>query len=97
MLVDNLRLPKASPNQAAMQPGKACDPLTYIPIVVWARQRLSCSHSGDCLQNRGLLGIAARSSLKHIHQVRDEEVVLERGHPLLGQDGGLAAHRTGEG
>ena len=80
-----------------MPPGRVCNPLTYISIVVWARERLSGSHSGDRLQDGGLLNVAAGSSLQHVHQVRDEEVVLERGHPLLGQDGGLAAHWAGEG
>lgn len=65
--------------------------------MVWAREGLSRSHGGDRLQDGGLLNVAARRSLQHVHQVRDEEVVLERGHPLLGQDGGLAAHGTGEG
>lgn len=71
--------------------------MTYIPIVVWARERLPRSHRGDGLQDGGLLNVAARRPLQHVHQVRDEEVVLQRGHPLLGQDGGLAAHWAGEG
>lgn len=70
---------------------------TYIPIVVWARERLSRSHSSDCLQDGRLLNVAAWSSLQHVHQVCDEEIVLERSHPFLGQDGGLAAHWAGEG
>lgn len=74
-----------------------CWAVTYIAIVVWAREGLSRSHCGDRLQDGGLLNVAAWRSLQHIHQVRDEEVVLERGHPLLGQDGGLAAHWAGEG
>lgn len=65
--------------------------------MVWARERLSRSHRGDCLQDGGLLSVVARRSLQHVHQVRDEKVILERGHPLLRQDGGLAAHRAGKG
>lgn len=70
---------------------------TYVPIVVWAGEGLSGSHCGDRLQDGGLLNVAAWRSLQHVHQVRDEEVVLECSHPLLGQDGGLAAHWAGEG
>lgn len=70
---------------------------TYIPIVVWAGERLSRSHSSDSLQDGGLLDIAAWRPLQHIHEVSDEEVVLESGHPFLGQDGGLAAHWAGQG
>ena len=65
--------------------------------MVWARQRLACSHGSDGLQNGGVLGAAAWRPLQHVHQVGDEEVVLQRGHPLLGQDGGLAAHGAREG
>lgn len=70
---------------------------TYISIMVWARKRLSCSHSGDRLQDGRVLAVAAWRPLQHIHEVRDKEVVLECGHPFLGQDGCLATHRAGEG
>lgn len=71
--------------------------LTYIPVMVWARERLSCSHSGDRLQDGRVLTIAAWRPLQHIHEVCDKEVVLERSHPFLRQDGGLATHWAGEG
>lgn len=41
----------------------------------------------------GTVGLA----LEHFHEVRDEEVVLQGGHPLLREDGGLAADGAGEG
>lgn len=44
-----------------------CQAVTYIPIVVWARQRLSRSHGGDCLQDGGLLYVATGRSLQHVH------------------------------
>lgn len=65
--------------------------------MVGARQGFSCSHGSDRLQDGRLLDVAAWSSLQHVHEVCDEEVVLQRGHPLLGQDGGLAAHGARQG
>lgn len=80
-----------------MSPRQPAVRLTHIPIVVWTRKRLSRSHSGDRLQDGSVLAVAAWRSLQHIHEVCDKEVVLEGSHPFLRQDGGLAAHRAGEG
>lgn len=60
--------------------------------MVGAGQQLPCGHGGDVVERGGLLAAAVRRSLQHVHQVGDEEVVLQRRHALLRQDGGLAAH-----
>lgn len=64
--------------------------------MVGAGQQLACSHIGDTVESGGLLAAAARRPLQHVHQVGDEEVILQRRHTLLRQDRGLAAHRAGK-
>lgn len=72
---------------------------THLPLVVGAGKRLA-GHGADRVQHgsggilvAGTVGLA----LEHLHEVGDEEVVLEGGHTLLRQDRGLAAHRAGQG
>lgn len=65
--------------------------------MVGAGEQLACSHIGDSVGSSGLLAAAARRPLQHVHQVGDEEVILQRRHTLLRQDGGLAAHGAGKG
>lgn len=60
--------------------------------MVGAREQLACSHRGDVVESGGLLAAAVRCPLQHVHQVGDEEVVLQCRHTLLRQDRGLAAH-----
>ena len=60
--------------------------------MVGAGEQLACSHRGDVVESGGLLAAAVRRPLQHIHQVGDEEVVLQCRHTLLRQDRGLAAH-----
>lgn len=64
--------------------------------MVGAGEQLACSHIGDSGESGGLLAAAARRPLQHVHQVGDEEVILQRRHSLLRQDGGLAAHGAGK-
>lgn len=68
----------------------------YVASVVGAGEQLAGSHVGDTVESSGLLAAAARRPLQHVHQVGDEEVVLQRRHALLRQDGGLAAHGAGK-
>lgn len=60
--------------------------------MVGAGEQLACSHRGDVVESGGLLAAAVRCPLQHVHQVGDEEVVLQCRHTLLRQDRGLAAH-----
>lgn len=60
--------------------------------MVGAGEQLSRSHSGDGAESSGLLATAVRRPLQHVHQVGDEEVILQCRHTFLRQDGGLAAH-----
>lgn len=64
--------------------------------MVGAGEQLACSHIGDTVESGGLLTAAARCPLKHVHQVGDEEVILQGRHTLLRQDRGLAAHGAGK-
>lgn len=65
---------------------------TYIASMVRAREQLARSYSGDVVESSGLLAAAVRRPLQHVHQVSNEEVVLQCRHTLLRQDRGLAAH-----
>lgn len=67
-----------------------CD--SYIASMVGAGEQLACSHSGDVVESSGLLAAAVRRPLQHVHQVSNEEVILQCRHTLLRQDRGLAAH-----
>lgn len=60
--------------------------------MVGAGEQLAFSHIGDTVESGGLLAAAARRPLQHVHQVGDEEVILQGRHTLLRQDRGLAAH-----
>ena len=51
-----------------------------------------CSGADGLQDAAGLRTGALRPSLEYLHQVGDEEVVLQGGHALLGQNGGLPAH-----
>lgn len=64
--------------------------------MVGAGEQLARSHIGDAVESGGLLAAAARRPLKHVHQVGDEEVILQGRHTLLRQDRGLAAHGAGK-
>lgn len=64
--------------------------------MVGAGEQLAYSHIGDTVESGGLLAAAARCPLKHVHQVGDEEVILQGRHTLLRQDRGLAAHGAGK-
>lgn len=76
-----------------LQP-EVCD--SYVASVVGAGEQLACSHIGDTVESGGLLAAAAWRPLQHVHQVGDEEVILQGRHTLLRQDGGLAAHGAGK-
>lgn len=65
--------------------------------MIGAGEQLARSHSGDVVESGGLLAAAARLPLQHVHQVGNEEVILQRRHTLLRQDGGLAAHGARQG
>lgn len=67
---------------------------SYVASMVGAGEQLACGHRGDVVESGGLLAAAVRCPLQHVHQVGDEEVVLQGRHTLLRQDGGLAAHRA---
>lgn len=64
--------------------------------MVGAGEQLACSHVGDTAESGGLLAAGARCPLKHVHQVGDEEVILQGRHTLLRQDRGLAADGAGK-
>lgn len=70
--------------------------VSYVASMVWTGEQLACCHGGDVVESGGLLAAAARRPLQHVHQVGDEEVVLQCRHTLLRQDRGLAAHRAGQ-
>lgn len=60
--------------------------------MVGAGEQLARSHGGDVVESCGLLAAAVQRPLQHVHQVGNEEVILQCRHTLLWQDGGLAAH-----
>lgn len=55
---------------------------------------MACCHRGDVVESGSLLAAAVRRPLQHVHQVGDEEVILQCRHTFLWQDRGLAAHRA---
>lgn len=59
---------------------------SYTASMVGAGEQLACSHGGDVIESGGLLAAAARRPLQHVHEVGDEEVVLQCRHTLLRQD-----------
>lgn len=65
--------------------------------MVGTGQQASCSHIGNVIKSGGLLAAAVRCSLQYIHQVGDKEVILQRRHTFLREDGGLAAHGARQG
>ena len=67
----------------------------YLALVIGAGEGFPGNGGADRLQHAaGLRRRALRVPLEHLHQVGDEEVVLQGGHTLLRQDGGLATHGT---
>lgn len=60
--------------------------------MVGAGKQLACSHCSDVVEGSGLLAAAIWRPLQHVHQVGNEEVILQCRHTFLRQDGGLAAH-----
>lgn len=70
--------------------------MPYTASMVGAGQQLPRAHSADVVQVGNLLAVGIRRPLQHIHQVGDEEVVLQSRHSLLRQDGGLSTHRAGQ-
>lgn len=65
---------------------------SYVASMVRAGEQLGCSDIGDVVESSRLLAAAVRRTLQHVHQVSNEEVILQRRHTLLRQDRGLAAH-----
>lgn len=54
--------------------------------------------ASHCAEGVGVLGVVGpiRCLLHGLHEAADEEVVLQRGDALLGEDGRLPAHGTGQ-
>lgn len=65
--------------------------------MVGAGERLARCGGAGRLQDVAVVRLAALwVPLQDFHEVGDEEVVLQGGHALLGQDGGLSAHWAGQ-
>lgn len=72
-----------------------CVSEAYLALVVGAGQRLAGCSSTDRLQDAAGLRFGALGvPLQHLHEVSDEEVVLEGSDTFLWQDGRLATHRA---
>lgn len=67
---------------------------SYVASMVGTGEQLACCHRGNVVESGGLLAAASRRPLQNVHQVGDEEIILQCRHTLLWQDGGLAAHGT---
>lgn len=54
--------------------------------------------ASHCAEGVGVLGVVGpiRCLLHGLHEAADEEVVLQCGDALLGEDGRLPTHRTGQ-
>lgn len=70
----------------------------YLALVVGAGEgRGICSSTGWLQPARGLGTGAVLLPLQHLHQISYEKIVLQCCNTLFRQDGGLSAHRAGEG